>query len=280
MPTDQAFLELDFKLNRLMGRIFQLSICHNEIKVFFIGRFDMSKLKCVTAVLLCMIILTAGCAQDESQSATTQLAGGNQTPESGAKGEQQQSSSDGASESQVIEPKQLISREEAAQLIGEAVRDGADEEQEALGMKICFYAAENIDSKGYLQITVIQQAALSKGSSEEKTEEGGSGGEENAGGSGGSEKQGGSGGSGQGGGGELSPKDIFEALKKALKDQNAPDPGRIGDDIFLSAQGMGIMLGEYCIFVAAGSSDPAKVSEIVKMAGELAVRNLKRIQGK
>ena len=240
----------------------------------------MNKQKFIVAILFCIFLITAGCSSGDSQTATTQLAGGNQSPDTGAKGEQQ-ASSNSTSESQTIEPKQLISREEAAQLIGEAVKDGADQDQEILGMKICFYAAENIDSKGYIQIAIIQSGVLSAGSS--KGSEGsdsskGSGNE--PGGSEGTKEKGSSENTSQESQEELSPKGIYEALKKAMKDLNAPDTGRIGDDAFISAQSMCILLGDYYIIVAAGSSDPAKVTEIVKMAGELAVRNIKRIQGK
>jgi len=237
----------------------------------------MRKLKCFASILVCFILVMAGCSNNESQSASTQLPGGQSAAVSASGG--QQSSGQEQTGGQMIEPKQLISKEEAAQLVGETVKDGSTEEQSMLGMKLCFYAAENTNSKSYLQIAVIQTSMLQQG-------------QQQSSGGGGSSSGGGSGGSGSGsssspsasqsnsGGNELTPKGIFEALKKAMEDLNAADTGRIGDDNFIAAQGMGILSGEYYIFVSAGSNDTANVPNIVKAAGELAVRNLKRIQGK
>lgn len=243
----------------------------------------MKKCKCMAAILLCVVFVISGCSNSESQSATTQLpGGGGQSP--GASASQGAQSSGGQEQSggQMIEPKQLISKEEAAQLLGEAVKDGSSDEKEILGMKICFYPAETNTSKSYLQIAVIQQGSLQQGEgggaggSDSSSQGGSSGG---SGGSGQNANSGGSGGSGGGGGGQLTPKGIYEAVKQAMEDLNAADTGRIGDDNFISSQGMGIISGEYFIYVSAGSNDPLKVPEIVKTAGELAVRNLKRIQG-
>jgi len=244
----------------------------------------MKKLRCLMVFLFCVIFFIAGCSNSESQSASTQLPGGGQSPAASASGGQQASGQE-QSGGQMIEPKQLISKEEAAQLIGEAVKDGSVDEQQMLGMKICFYPAESSSSKSYLSIAVIQQASLQQGESGGGSQSGGSGG--GSGQSGGSEQSGGqsggsggSGGGGQSGGGnQLTPKGIFEAIKTAMEDLNAADTGRIGDDNFMSAQGMAIISGEYFIYVTAGNNDPAKIQQIVKQAGELAVRNLKRIQG-
>ena len=245
----------------------------------------MKKLRCFAALMICIIFFIAGCSNSESQSASTQLPGsGGQSPAASASGSQQASGQD-QSGGQMIEPKQLISKEEAAQLLGEAVKDGSADEQQMLGMKICFYPAENNSSKSYLSIAVIQQGTLQQGSSEDgggagqsgssSGQSGSSSGQSgSSGGSGGSEGQ-----SGSSGGNQLTPKGIFEAIKTAMEDLNAADTGRIGDDNFISAQGMAIISGEYFIYVTAGSNDATLVPQIVKQAGELAVRNLKRIQG-
>jgi hypothetical protein len=183
----------------------------------------------------------------------------------------------------MIEPKQLISKEEAAQLIGETVKDASTDEQSMLGMKICLYAAENSASKSYIQIAVIQAGALKQG--QQQSSGGSSGGSGSSGGGSGSSESSGGGGSSpsaspsSSSGSELTPKGIFEALKQAMEDLNSGDTGRIGDDNFLTAQGMGILSGEYYIFVSAGSNDATVVPGIVKAAGEMAIRNLKRIQG-
>ena len=46
------------------------------------------------------------------------------------------------------------------------------------------------------------------------------------------------------------------------------------------SQGMSILSGESCIYIAVGSADPAMAQNILKQAAELAVINMKRIQGK
>ena len=244
----------------------------------------MKNLRCPVVLLLCCIFLFAGCSNSESQSASTQLpGGGGQSPAASAAGGQQASGQE-QSGGQMIEPKQLISKEEAAQLIGEAVKDGTIDEQQMLGMKVCFYPAENSSSKSYLSITVIQQGSLQQGESSGEQQSGGSGGGQSGGGeqseqSGGQSGSSGGGGGQSGGGNQLTPKGIFEAIKTAMEDLNAADTGRIGDDNFMSAQGIAIISGEYFIYVTAGSNDAALVPQIVKQAGEMAFRNLKRIQG-
>lgn len=65
----------------------------------------------------------------------------------------------------VIEPEQLISKEEAALLVG-AVKDGEKSEQPAVGQKIVYYDTQ--DEEDFLQISLTQQAFMSaKGSTPE-----------------------------------------------------------------------------------------------------------------
>lgn len=63
----------------------------------------------------------------------------------------------GAVSAAVIEPEQLISKDEAAQFAG-AVNDGEKTEQPAVGQKIMFY--ETADGEGFLQISLTQQAFM------------------------------------------------------------------------------------------------------------------------
>ena len=121
----------------------------------------MKKLTCIAAILLCVVFFISGCSNNESQSASTQLpGGGSQSPSASAASGQQSSEQQQQTGGQMIEPKQLISKVEAAQLLGETVKDESSEEQPMLGMKICFYAAENNASKSYLQIAVVQSGAF------------------------------------------------------------------------------------------------------------------------
>jgi len=231
-------------------------------------------------VILCIALALSGCSSNESQSASTQLPGGGGQSPAANSSSMPQTSQQGGGGGQMIEPKQLISKVEAAQLLGEPVKDGITDEKPVLGMKICFYAAENPASKSYLQIAVVQSGMLQQGqgqpqasaSPDTSSQPGSQGGGDS---SGPQASQGSSGGGGE----QLTPKALFEALKQSMEDLNSTETGRIGDDNFLAAQGMGILSGEFYIYVSAGSNDPAAIPEIVKAAGEMSFRNLKRIQG-
>lgn len=241
-------------------------------------KYRFLKYICITAAALCILLVTAGCQGDNKQNAaTTQLAGngGSQSPGTSQGGQPPQpSGSGGQSGGQPIGPDQLISKEEAATLLKEAVKDAVTTDQAALGLKIGFYAPEKSDSKSYLEIAVMQKPQ--GGASQ-------SGGDSQGGGSVSSspgQSQGGSSGGGGSQGGEVSPAIIFEALKKAMADPNSTEVLHIGDDTFVTAPGIVLLSGEYCIYVSAGGADPAVAKETTKKAAELVVSNLKRIQGK
>lgn len=246
----------------------------------------MKKFIAITVAVLYILALATGCSGGGNQNAaTTQLQGGQQSQQQGGQKSQGQQGQQPEEQSaaKMIEPQQLISRQEAAQLVGEPVKDAIKEEQSMLGLKLSLYVAENPDSKCYLQVAVIQQGAMQ---AEEQSGQGGgqSGGQSGSGGQGGGQEGSGgqsggqSGGGGTGGQKEMSPKSMFEALKKALGDPNI-DAGRIGEEAFISAPGISILSGEYYIYVAASAIDPAQNQQITKQAGELAVNNLKRMLG-
>jgi hypothetical protein len=228
----------------------------------------------VWITLLIVVFTVAGCSGGNSGSTSTTLnaSSQSQSPQSGSSGSAQQSSGSGDSQKPQIKPEQLISKEEAATLLGEAVKKGATDEFPQLSLSITFYAAENMESKNYLQIAVMQQASDGGGG-------GGGGSEQSASSqpseSGSSSPSGGSGGSGE----KLAPKDIFEGLKKLFSDPFAPAEGRMGDDFFLSAQGLSILHGGQYIYISVGSFPAAEAQKLLKQAGELAIINLKRIQG-
>jgi hypothetical protein len=235
----------------------------------------MKKLFCILLVLMIVIICLPGCSDKESQSATTTVqAGGSQQPKASGENSAQASESSG-SEGKKIKPEQLISKEDANKLIGEAVKAGVDDEYPLLGLSSCYYAPENSESKNYLQISVLQKK-------EEKGSE--SGGQSESGKSSESSSQGQSGESGGSGGGsgeeEMSPKGLYEGLKKIFSDSNAAVTGHIGDDIFISGKSISILSGEYCIIISVGSADPVAAETMLKDAAEMAVSNMKRIQGK
>lgn len=228
----------------------------------------MKKIIRLMACLLCVVLLLPACSGGNSESANTVLSGG-QSP--GANSSQSQAGgSQSEGQAQMIKPEQLISKDEAATLLGEAVKDGAKGEYPLLGMNMCFYAAEKADSKGYLQVAIIQMGGSGggeqSGESSQPSESQSSQPSESASGGG-------------GGGEEMSAKTLYEGFKKLFSDPNTALTGRIGEDAFVSAQGMSILSGEYYIYIAAGSADPVQMQAIVKAAAELAINNLKRIQG-
>lgn len=237
----------------------------------------MKKTIWIMIPMVIVIMLITGCSGGESDGASaTVQPGSTQSPEASSS-DSKQASSSGGSQSQQIKPEQLISKEEAATLIGESVKAGVSEEYPLLGLSTSFYAPEKSDSKSYLQVCLIQQSALQGGGGQ-------SGGSDQSGEK--NESQPSPGQSGQSndsggvsGGEEMSPKTLYEGLKKLFSDPNAAVTGRIGDDIFISAQGISILSGEYCIIILIGSPDPAQTEQTLKKAGELAVSNLKRIQG-
>lgn len=243
----------------------------------------MKRIICLVLTSLIIILLIPGCSGGESEGASaTVQPGSSQSPESKSSDSKQASSESGGSEDKQIKPEQLISKEDATTLIGESVKAGVSEEYPLLGLSTNFYAPEKPDSKSYLQVCLIQQSALKKGGSEQSVGSSESGQQGESGGSG-SEKSGQSGESGGGSGGEggeeMSPKTLYEGLKKIFSDPNTAVTGRIGDDIFISAQGISILSGEHCIIILVSCADPSKAEETLKKAGELAISNLKRIQG-
>ena len=233
----------------------------------------MKKLLCIFLVLIMAIIWLPGCANNESQSATTTVQGeGGQQPQASGSSSAQASEGSG-SQTTKIKPEQLISKEDANKLIGEAVKAGVDDEYPQLGLSSCYYAPENQDSKNYLQISILQK----------KEQKGGqSGGSESASQPSASSSESQSSGqqSESGGGEEMTPKNLYEGFKKIFMDANAAVTGHIGDDIFISGKSISILSGEYCIIISAGNADPALAETILKDAAEMAVANLKRIQGK
>lgn len=230
----------------------------------------MKKLFCILLILTIVVTMLPGCGNNESQSATTSVqGGGSQQPQANGANSAQASESAGA-ESKKIKPEQLISKEDANKLIGETVKAGVEDEYPQIGLSSCYYAPENQDSKNYIQISVLQKKEQKDGQSDDSSSKPSE-----------SSSQSQSGEQGQSGGGEeMSPKTLYEGLKKIYMDANAAVTGHIGDDIFVSGKSISILSGEYCIIISAGNADPTLAETILKDAAEMAVGNLKRIQGK
>lgn len=148
-------------------------------------------------------------------------------------------SAEGQTAATVIEPEQLISKEEAASLAGD-VKDGEKTEQPAVGQKICFY--ETTDGSGYVQISLTQQAFMATDNN--------------------------------------TPESLYTAIKDAMTGEQQETVDGVGDEYFFGTPGLHILYKDYYINVAAGNSDSAKVRDILKQAGALAVKNLDAILAK
>jgi hypothetical protein len=143
----------------------------------------------------------------------------------------------------IIEPGQLISRQEAEQLLGEAVKEGEKKEQPVVGQKICFYDVQNEDSRSFLQISITQTAFMKSG--------------------------------GQ------TPESIYSATKEALIEtgkQRSIDG--VGDEYFFGTPGLHILKDGYYLCIAADGSDDGKVQQLLEQAGALAVANLEKALGR
>jgi|GEM_PF-1766449 len=249
----------------------------------------------IAMVLVLALYLPAGCAQQEQGGAQTQLPGG--TPQPSPQQQSRQMSSGGQQESgqqqggQTIKPRQLISMEEAAQILGEPVKDCVEEEQQVLGMTICLYRPENAKSKGYVQVVVIQQSSMQQGQQQQGQGQDGQsqqGQQEKSQGQaqeqgvhqGQGQQDGEQQGQGQQSQQQMSPKSIFDTLRKAFGDPNTPPSSFVGEDRFTTAKGVNILTGDQnYIYISVGHEDPAKAEQQTKQAAELAVSNFRRLMG-
>lgn len=233
----------------------------------------MKKGICILTALAFALCL-AGCSGGGSGSTSTTISKSSQPPQTSSSGGSPQSSGSSSPQKMAVKPEQLISQAEAAALLGEAVKNGASGENPLLLSSMCFYAAENSASMGYLQIVLIQQPPGDSGGSD-------SGSSSQSASASPSESSSASGqpGASSGSGESMSPKSLYEALKMMLSDPNTPVTGRLGDDAFISTQGTGILYKEYFIYIAAGAATPEAAQAVVKQACELAVQNLRRVLG-
>ena len=138
----------------------------------------------------------------------------------------------------VIEPEQLISKQDAEDFLGAPVDDGEKTQMESSGQKTVYFDAQEGD--GFLQISLSQSALMPQGST-------------------------------------ITPEEVYQGAKAGLDDTSDVDISDIGDECFTGTPGLHIVSDGYYIVIAAGNSDDPAVQEVLKKAGELAVRNLKAI---
>lgn len=195
---------------------------------------------------LCIFLLIAalltpmlfGCSQQTETGEEANPAA--QTPSAP---EPEEQASEAPSETAfIIEPEQLISKEEAEQILGEAVLDGEKIEQPVVGQKLIFYDAQNEDSDRYLQISINQDAYIDNDFQ--------------------------------------STAAIYETTKDAI-DETAEEEeiDGVGEEYFFGTPGLHIFTDGYYLCIAAESSDSDAVLGILREAGALAVKNLKELVG-
>lgn len=202
---------------------------------------------CVTIVLLLGLALClAGCAGSGAKVPQMQKMPAAESAAASAPPASQESTSvsqDSTPAGTIIEPEQLISRQEAEQLLDEAVKEGEKKEQPVVGQKICFYDAQNEDSLSFLQIS-ITQAAFMKSDSQ-------------------------------------TPESIYTVTKEALIETGEQRSiGGVGDEYFFGTPGLHILKDGYYLCIAASSSDNSKVQQVLEQAGALAVANLEKALGR
>jgi hypothetical protein len=112
---------------------------------------NMKKLFTIVIALVTAVMLAAcsgGAPQDNAAA---------QQPDAQKPSAEASDAQEATPEAGIIEPQQLVSKEEAAGIVGD-VKDGENKEQPAVGQKICFY--DKADGSGFLQISLTQQAFM------------------------------------------------------------------------------------------------------------------------
>ncbi len=185
----------------------------------------MKRLFIAMALLIGALLIVSGCSGASTSNAQTQ----------------QPDQTDSA-QSAVIEPEQLISAYDAAQLLGEPVKVGEKTDNAAVGQKIVYYEAQDADSFQSLQISVTQKAFMNNDNS--------------------------------------TPLSIYNTTKDAV-DETADDRtvNGVGGAYFFGTPGLHILYGDYYLCIAAGNSSDEGVQEILAQSGALACQNLDAILG-
>lgn len=190
----------------------------------------MKKIQCMFIAVLCAALLCS-CGKAPSNADV----GESQNPASAA----HEPAAD-AAPPEIIEPEQLISKQEAEELAGEAMLDGEKTDNPVVGQKLCFYDAADEDSQGFLQIGLTQQAFMPEGSAN-------------------------------------TPESIYTTTRDYGDGCEVVEG--IGYEAIVAGGGYYILYDGYMVSVNAGNTDNETTKDILKEAGLLAVKNLKTILG-
>ncbi len=140
----------------------------------------------------------------------------------------------------ILEPETLISKDEAAEILGEAVQDGEKSETEVVGMKLCMYNALNPSSNRYLQVSLTQDSFMpSKG---------------------------------------VGTETIYHELKKMFGGSKT-NVMELGSEAFIATGGLYLFKDGYYIMISAGNNiRNGQTVAILKAAGKKALDKLEKIR--
>jgi hypothetical protein len=172
---------------------------------------------------LCAVLLFAGCGGNSSQQSDT--GGGNSAVQQKV--------------SKIIEPCQLITEEDAAKLLGEAVKPAEKSEKQVVGMKLCMYKPASGEPIPFLQVSLTQDAFFPPG-----------------------------------GAGAAS---IYKSLKDNFEGMRTDVDG-VGNEAFIATGGINIMADGYYIQIGAGNTSNDVVRNRLIEAGKIAVAKLKTLE--
>jgi hypothetical protein len=172
---------------------------------------------------LCAVLLFTGCSGNEPEQPQT---GSEQT-------------SVQKQVSKTIEPCELVPGEEAAKILGEAVKPAEKSEQQIVGMKLCLYRPVAESSGQFLQVTLTQDSFMPP----------------------------------QG----IASASIYRSLKDDFECTRNDIEG-VGDEAFISTGGIYILTGKYYIQIGAGNTDKDSVRNQLIEAGKIAVAKLETLQ--
>lgn len=177
----------------------------------------------IRIVPLCAFLLFPGCSGNAPEKAETASENAAVQPQA----------------SKIIEPCQLITQEDAAKILGEAVKPAEKSEKQVVGMKLCMYNPKSSDSMEFLQVTLTQDAFMQPGG--------------------------------------IPTASIYKSLKDNFEGMRTDIEG-VGDEAFISTGGIYIMAGGYYIQIGAGNTSNETVRNRLIEAGKMAVAKLGTLQ--
>lgn len=198
----------------------------------------MSRLTVISIALLLVLTLVS-CGQNGTKKPSEPdfSAAESANPPAGVS-----TGSQAAETERLVEPEELISRQEAEELLGEPVKEGEKKEQHAVGQKICYYGGQDEDSGRFLQISVVQTAFIAETALTRTAEE------------------------------------IYFETKEALTETSEQRKIEgVGDEYFFGTPGLHILKDGYYLSIAVGNTGGGKDWETLGLAGARAVGNLENI---